>query len=254
MDDGSFAINVFVDFKKCFDTIDHEILIGKLRLYGVRGLALDLIKSYLSNHTQSVRIGKTMSSPRATTRGVPQGSLLGLLLFLFFINDLTNISFNFVAILFADDSTLHFKCKNSEEANILCNTELQLFFSWASANKLTINFGRDKTYYMLHSFRALNMSELNISMNNNLLQNFDEASFLGVVIDKKLNYQSHIDHIANKVSKSIGILHKLRGLKTPLPVLKQVHDSLIQPYLNYCICCYAGTYRTHLNRLLLLQK
>ena len=254
MNDGSFAINIFVDFKKCFDTIDHEILINKLEMYGITGMALNLIANYLANRTQSVRVGKAISSPKAITKGIPQGSILGPLLFLFFINDLTNISNNLVPLLYADDTTLNFKCSTIEEANVLCNTELQTFFTWASSNRLSINFGRDKTYYMLHSFRTLDLSDLQISMNDNVLENFDEAPFLGVILDKKLNYQPQIDHIAKQISKSIGILYKLRCLKTPRRVLKQAHDSLILPYLNYCICCYSGTYSTHLNRLLLLQK
>ena len=122
----------------------------------------------------------------SVSQGVPQGSVLGPLLFLLYVSEIPNISNNSHPILFADDTTLTFTARDIPDLTSLCNSELSIFLAWASANKLTINFGRDKTYYMLHSFRALNMSELNISMNNNLLQNLDEASFLGVVIDKKL--------------------------------------------------------------------
>ena len=106
--DGSFCLNVFIDFQKCFDMIDHAILINKLRMYGVTGKALDLIENYLSGRTQSVRVCDALSSPRAIVKGVPQGSIIGPLLFLFFINDLANISENMTTILFADDTTLSF--------------------------------------------------------------------------------------------------------------------------------------------------
>ena len=251
-DDGSFCINIFIDFQKCFDTIDHVLLINKMRLYGIDGAALCLLESYLSERSQSVRIGNVISSSCPVSRGVPQGSILGPLLFLYFINDAANISNNFVPILFADDTTLSFKCSTLTGSNTLCNNELEKFFEWSTANKLTIN--KSKTFYILHTYRTFNMEQSNITLNGHLLENFDKGMFLGIMIDKKLTFQPHIDHISAKISKSIGILFKLSSLKTPKPVLKQVYYSLIHSYLNYNICCYAGTYDTHLNRLFILQK
>ena len=252
--DGSFCLNVFVDFKKCFDTINHDILTHKLRLYGITDLPLALISNYLTNRMQSVRIGSTLSSPLPLTIGVPQGSILGPLLFLYFINDLPNISNYFVPVLFADDLTLSFNCSSIPEANIICNRELNILFKWATSNKLSINFGKNKTYYIVHTLRNLDCDELVIAMNGNLLENLDEALFLGVVIDKKLTYRSHIDYIASKISKSIGILFKLRNLKLPKSILIQIYYSLIHSHLNYNIICYLGTFPTYINRLFLLQK
>ena len=252
--DGSFCINVFIDFKKCFDTLNHEILIGKLLLYGITGLPLQLIANYLDNRTQSVRIGSSFSSPKPLNIGVPQGSILGPLLFLFFIQDLPNISNDFVPVLFADDLTISFTCTNTTEANIICNHELNKLYKWATANKLSINFGRNKTYYIVHTHRNINPTDLALQMDNNILENLDEGMFLGLIIDKKLTYRSHIDYISTKISKSIGILFKLSNIKVPKAILKQIYYSLIQSYLNYNICCYLGTSNTHINRLFLLQK
>ena len=252
--DGSFCINVFVDFKKCFDTLNHEILISKLRLYGIIGLPLQLFSSYLENRTQSVRIGSTISTSLPLNIGVPQGSILGPLLFLFFINDLPNISNNSVPVLFADDLTLSFNCSNINEANLICNQTLEELFKWTNANKLSINFGRNKTYYIVHTFRNINQNDLVLQINGNILENLDEAPFLGVTIDKKLTYRSHIDNISSKISKSVGVLYKLSSLKLPKSILLQVYYSLIYSYLNYNACCYLGTYNTHINRLIILQK
>ena len=252
--DGSFCVNIFVDFHKCFDTIDHAILIRKLELYGITGTLLKLIKNYLTNRTQSVRIHNSFSPPLPITKGVPQGSVLGPLLFLFFINDLPNISNNFIPVLYADDTTLSFKCQSIPQAVLLCNRELQIFYNWAVANKLSINFGIDKTYFMIHTFRNLDLSDLIISIGNHTLAKCDHSKFLGVIIDEKLNFKDHIEHISKKISISIGIIYKLAQLKMPFKVLKQLYYNLIYSHLNYNVCCYASTYDTHLNKLYLLQK
>ena len=252
--DGSFCINIFVDFHKCFDTIDHTILIRKLELYGITGNLLTLVNNYLSNRSQSVRIQNSVSSPLPITKGVPQGSVLGPLLFLFFINDLPNISNTFSPVLYADDTTLSFRCNSIPEANLICNQELQKFYGWAVSNKLSINFGPDKTYFMIHTFRNLDLLDLHINLGSNTLENCDASKFLGVIVDEKLKFKDHVEHISKKISKSIGIIYKLAKLKMPFKVLKQLYYNLIYSHLNYNVCCYASTYETHLNKLFLLQK
>ena len=252
--DGSFCINIFVDFHKCFDTIDHAILIRKLELYGATGSLLNLVNNYLTNRTQSVRIKQSISPPLPISKGVPQGSVLGPLLFLFFINDLPNISNVFTPVLYADDTTLSFRCNSIPQANVLCNTELHKFYNWSVANKLSINFDIDKTYFMIHTFRNLDLPNLSINLGNNTLTECDSSKFLGVMVDDKLKFKNHIDYISKKISKSIGILYKLSQLKMPFKVLKQLYYNLIYSYLNYNVCCYASTYDSHLNKLFLLQK
>ena len=252
--DGSFCVNIFVDFHKCFDTIDHAILIRKLELYGVTRTLLNLINNYLTNRTQSVRIKDSISPPLPISKGVPQGSVLGPLLFLFFINDLPNISNVFTPVLYADDTTLSFKCNSIPQATLLCNRELLKFYNWAVANKLSINFDIDKTYFMIHTFRNFDLSNLNINLGNNTLTKCDSSKFLGVIVDDKLKLKNHVDYISKKISKSIGIIYKLSQLKMPLKVLKQLYYNLVYSYLNYNVCCYASTYESHLTKLYLLQK
>ena len=134
------------------------------------------------------------------------------------------------------------------------NQELDKLFKWATANKLSINFGKNKTYYIVHTFRNLDLNDLVIEMDGNTLENSNEGMFLGVIIDRTLSYRSHIDHISSKISKSIGILFKLSNLKVPKSILAQVYYALIHSYLNYNICCYLGTSDANVNRLFLLQK
>ena len=218
--DGSFNINVYIDFQKAFDTVDHTILLNKLSMYGITGSTNALLKNYLSNRYQSVRIGSSLSPPLQITKSVPQGSVLGSLLFLFAINDLPNVSNIFTSILYADDLALSVTCKSINECNQLCNAELRKIFEWSASNKLSINFGHDKSYYMIHSFRNLDLNSFNININNNRLENSLQAKYLGVVLDPHLKYKYHIEYIAKKISKSIGILFKLKKTENPPSNLK----------------------------------
>ena len=254
MGNGTFNNNIFIDFQKAFDTIDHTILLNKLLMYGITGTFHNLIKNYLSNRFQSVRVGNCLSSPLGITKGVPQGSVLGSLLFLLFITDLPNVSGIFKSILFADDLALSFTCNNANECNILCNRELNLLSEWSASNKLSINYGRTKSYYMINTYCNVEHDAFEININDVKLENVPQAKYLGVVLDPKLKFDKHIDCIAGKISKSIGILFKLKKLKIPTQILKQIYYSLIYSIINYNICAYGGTYNTHINRLFLLQK
>ena len=136
----------------------------------------------------------------------------------------------------------------------MCNAELDNFFQWTAANKVIVIYGRDKTFYMLHTYKNIDDSELMIYINQHRLSRLDHAKFLGVYIDSRLKFDFHINYISDKISKSDGILYKLRQLKMPSKILKQLYYNLIYSYLNYNVCTYAATYRTHIDRLFLLQK
>ena len=242
---------MFIDFRKCFDTINHEILLNKLLIYGINGRFLDLIRNYLTGRTQSVRINDHYSSPKAIEIGLPQGSLLGPLLCLFMLNDIPNISNKFRTILYADDTTLSFCFNNLTEAIATCNIELAKFHDWSVANKLSISPEPNKTYFILHTYRKFDGEIIDIKMNNVSLGRYEEGKFLGVTIDSKLKYKTHINTICNKISKSIGIMRKLNALKKKL---KQIYYSLIYPYLLYNCPSYSGTFNVHLHRIIILQK
>ena len=253
-EEGCFCLNVFIDFQKCFDTIDHEILLGKLALYGITGSALNLIENYFRGRKQSVRIGDIISSPLPITKGTFQGTKLSPIFCLYFLADMSHISDVFKPVLYADDTTLSFKFSSISEANRVCNMELAKFFQWTASNKMSINYGRDKSFFMLHTYRNLDEGAINLSINNHKIEKLDIAKFLGVFIDSKLKFDHHINYIADKISKSNGIIYKLSQLKLPSNVLIQLYYNLIYSYLNYNIICYAATYDSHTNRLFLLQK
>ena len=130
---------VYLDLSKAFDTINHDILLYKLEHYGFRGVALDWFKSYLSNRKQFVRYQMNDSNHKIINCGVPQGSILGPLLFILYINDIVNTTSLLELILFADDTTLLFSHQDIVSQNDIINNELQEICNWFQANKLSVN-------------------------------------------------------------------------------------------------------------------
>ena len=155
LDEGHHVIGVFLDLQKAFDVVSHQILLRKLSHYGIRGLPLRWFTSYLSNRKQSVKVNGVLSSQRAVTHGVPQGSVLGPLLFLLYVNDLTVFTRteNLKLLLFADDTTLLIRHKNVDDLLALTNSELSHMSNWFATNKLSLNI--DKTKYIFLPFTIM---------------------------------------------------------------------------------------------------
>ena len=139
LDNSEFAICIIIDLRKAFDTVEHNILLQKLYHYGIRGNALHWFNSYLSNRYQYVNYNNTSSDIKLITFGVPQGSILGPLLFLLYINDISSVSNILFSILFADDTTLFYSPKNLQELSDVIHNELSKIIEWLNANRLSLN-------------------------------------------------------------------------------------------------------------------
>ena len=246
------VLNIFIDFSKAFDTVNHCILLRKLEKYGILGLANKLIENFLKNRIQIVHHNNSSSLPKISNIGVPQGSVLGPLLFLIFVNDLPQLSRNFLTTMFADDCSLQFVDRDLENLLETCNTELRIFERWSNYNRLTINIG--KTYALLVSNIYDSIPEQSISFHDQPINFIRETKFLGVFLDNKLKFDKHIQSICSKVSKSVGILYRLKIQKIPDSCLRMTYFSLIHPYLIYCLPVFGSTYDCHLNPLIVLQK
>ena len=244
LDQGLNSCTIFLDLAKAFDSVNHEILIRKLNHYGVRGKALDLFRSYLSGRSQFLKLDNVKSFLINIEFGVPQGSILGPLLFLIFINDLPQATKLYIK-LFADDTVL---CAQNEDLLALedeVNNELDKVFSWMASNQLTLNI--KKSQFMLVTNKR-NVGTLKIKINDIPLVQCDSYKYLGIHFDSKLNWKTHIQHVCNKVSKACGALAKLRHC-VPDQILIDFFNALIHSYLRYGILIWGSACTTTLKPL-----
>ena len=251
LDNSEFAVCILIDFRKAFDTVDNNILLDKLYHYGIRGNALRWFNCYLTNRYQYVNYNNTSSDMKQITCGVPQGSILGPLLFLLYINDIASVSSALFSILFADDTTLFCRAKSLHELSTVINNELSNVMIWLNANRLSLNI--DKTNFMI--FRPKGKNEIcpSININGSIIKEVDNAKFLGIIIDNKLNWLEHIKCISRKIAKGTGIIIKARK-SFETETLLNLYNALIFPPISYCIHVWGTTASIHLQRLYVLQK
>ena len=206
IDNGKCAVGIFLDFQKAFNTVDHCILLDKSYFYGIRGQAFDWFSSYLHNHQQLVNYCGCESNLKNIKCGVPQGSILGPLLFLLYINDLPQVSEYFMPILFADDTNLFATGYNLNDIVSEINKEIANIYAWVKANKLSLNI--DKTNFMLFTPKCVPRSIKDIFIDGNKIVEVTETKFLGVIIDCKLNWSPHITYISKKRCERCWHHHK----------------------------------------------
>ncbi len=262
-----YTIAIFCDLRKAFDSCDHVVLLDKLKKYGIHGNELEWFRSYLSNRKQFVSVNGGESGLRDIRLGVPQGSILGPLLFLIYINDLPGVS-EFLSLLFADDTTLILSHDNLDILIEKVNLEFKKICDFFRANKLSIH--PDKTKFILFSTKNTNNHVINILCNNNnddqntpeLITPIEQITsnsstpavkFLGIYIDPNLNFKFHINYIKNKLSKS---LFAMRTAKNTLNTesLKMLYFAIFHSHLLYANIIWSCTDKTTINNLFKLQK
>jgi len=238
-------IATFLDFSKAFDTICHDVLLDKLDYMGVRGHVHSWFRSYLYGRSQYVSIGKDISTRTAVQRGVPQGSVLGPILFILYVNDMRNCCNSISLLHFADDTTGFLSSKSVPGLVREMNLDLNRIAEWVRRNRLFLNI--NKTCYMVISDSS--MSDLpSLMIENNLIARVTEAQFLGVTIDDKLSFKQHVEQLCGKLSKTVGMLNRISNLIPP-NVKLSIYYSLIFSRVSYGIVSWGSSGLTNAARI-----
>jgi hypothetical protein len=254
VDKGDLVLGVFLDFQKAFDTVNHQILLDKLYKLGIRGTALMLLKDYLNNRQQCVSYTyvDVESEKSIITCGVPQGSILGPLLFLIYINDLIFASDLLMPILFADDTNVFLTGNSIDGLTSAMNTELNKIVEWLKANRLSLNIGKTQCMVFKHGQRNLSQS-VNVFINGTKIEYVEYVKFLGVILDSKLKWEKHIALLKGKISRGLGAIYKGKRCLN-MSSLITLYYGMIYPHLIYCIESWGSSSKVHLNSLFKLQK
>lgn len=204
IDKKKYVMGIFIDLQKAFDTIDHRIVMNKLEKYGFRGIIKNWIQSYLGERQQFVQMDQYKSEQKNIICGVPQGSILGPILFLLYIIDICNVSEEMKFVLFADDTNIICSGENIEQLLEEITQGISKLKNCFNANK---SLNLKKTKYILFGNRKSNVP-VQLTIDNIVIEKVQQNTFLGVVLDEKISWKPHISYLQSKVAKCVGVMKR----------------------------------------------
>ena len=220
-----------MDLKKAFDTVNHTILLKKLEHYGIRGIPLKWFGSHLSNRKQYVSVNGCSSEELTLAHCVPQGSVLGPLLFLIFINDLTNVSKHLIFYLFANDTNIYFELTDLLQIQKVVNREFRKVRKWPEANWLALNI--DKTNFVIfHSQQRKITDNIVLRFGRKSIKQESYVKFLGILLDSHLSWKFHLTELSKKLARTAGLFYKIRHY-APEDTLMLLYHGLFDSFLPY---------------------
>lgn len=253
IDEKKYVCGMFLDLSKAFDTVNHNILLKKLQHYGVRGTANTLLKNYLTNRLQYVSLGNTHSSKRSINCGVPQGSVLGPLLFLIYINDLAQCSSTGKIRIFADDTSAFIEGRIMKE--IIANSEnlMNSLNKWFIANRLTLSAGKS-CFVVFKSPRSKpDFIPKALHFGKNTINKAKSVKYLGVTLEEHLGWSEHVQNVCNSLKKCFGIFYSIRDYISTKQI-KTIYYSLVYSKITYALAVYGLTTKENLLQIQRLQN
>ena len=232
INDGKITLAAFVDLKKAFDTVNHNILLKKLEYMGIREINLQWIRSYLNNRFQKTICNGKLSKIDQIKCGVPQGSILGPLFFLVYINDLKNEMKNINYQLYADDTVIYCMGESYKDCALELQNTLDIFVNWCSKNALTINTKKTKIMTFGSKCRIKKANNIKMKIGNEILGNVPTFKYLGIHLDQTLNFKHHSENLLKLVNHKLYMFSKIRKYLTVSSALI-VYKTMILPYFDY---------------------
>ena len=252
MDGGYVTGAIFLDLKKAFDTVNHDILIDKLNRYGIDGNELTWFKSYLCDRSQTVNINSCLSEFNNINIGVPQGSILGPLLFIIFVNCLPG-AVDCKTIMYADDTTLLYKSKNPNDLSTALTSNIRLVSNWLEANKLTLNIDKTKVMIFGTTYMLDKCKDVSLTYDNTLIETVSELKYLGVKFDNTMSWTSHVNYLSKNVSKRIGIIRRVKHF-LPHCTLEMLSKALVISHFDYASPVWSNCSQTCQTKLQTLHN